>query len=215
MSFIRALALGAFAMTSSTSATQARADAHGSSINEREPRRPVGIKGFATLSNGSRVSVSVSDLSYGGCRIHTNAALNAGAKVRISVLGLGGALDGFVRWSEEGRAGVCFDVGTGLPDAMPNISRLHLRHPVSGALQLRHIGRQQNEVRLLDVTRAGCKVEFVERPQLGETVWVKFNGLHSIIATVRWVEGSRGGIEFGRPMHSAVFDQLLERIRQA
>jgi hypothetical protein len=61
---------------------------------------------------------------------------------------------------------------------------------------------------LFDASPEGCKLEFVERPSVGERLWVKFDGLEAVEATVRWVAGHVGGLEFCRPLHAAVFDRL-------
>ena len=63
-------------------------------------------------------------------------------------------------------------------------------------------------VRLFDASALGCKIEFVERPSVGETVWVKFDGLQSVEACVKWIDGHYGGVEFQSPLHEAVFDRL-------
>jgi hypothetical protein len=47
---------------------------------------------------------------------------------------------------------------------------------------------------------------------LDEIVWVKFEGLDSLEAHVCWVEGSAVGLEFKRPVYSAVFEVLLARL---
>ena len=64
-------------------------------------------------------------------------------------------------------------------------------------------------VRIFDLSPQGCKTEFVERPEVGERVWVKFDDLHAVEATVRWVVGHVGGLKFERPIHPAVFNRLI------
>ena len=56
-------------------------------------------------------------------------------------------------------------------------------------------------------------MEFVERPRLDETVWVKFDGLDAVESSVCWIKGHDVGIEFARPIHAAVFDVLVQRLR--
>lgn len=63
-------------------------------------------------------------------------------------------------------------------------------------------------VRLFDASPKGCKTEFVERPKVGDRVWLKFDGLEGLEASVRWLDGAYGGVEFDRPLHSAVFDRI-------
>jgi hypothetical protein len=63
-----------------------------------------------------------------------------------------------------------------------------------------------------DLSPEGCKLEFQDRPELDETVWVKFEGLELLQATVCWIEELRVGVEFQRPIHSAVFDHIVARL---
>ena len=65
-----------------------------------------------------------------------------------------------------------------------------------------------------DVSREGCRLEFIERPRLDETVWVKFDGLDAIESSVCWVRGADVGVEFKRPIYTAVFDILLNRLNK-
>lgn len=67
-------------------------------------------------------------------------------------------------------------------------------------------------VELHDLSERGCRTEFVERPRIGEILWVKLGELAPIESTVRWVNGFQGGLEFNRPIHSGVFEDLLLRI---
>lgn len=80
-------------------------------------------------------------------------------------------------------------------------------------VQLRRSGQLNYSVQVFDLSREGCRLEFVERPQLDEMVWIKFEGLESIEATVCWTEGFCAGVEFSRPIHAAVFDLLLSRLK--
>lgn len=52
----------------------------------------------------------------------------------------------------------------------------------------------------------------MERPNLDEIVWVKFEGLEALEAMVCWVRGFEVGLEFEKPIHSAVFDLLLSKL---
>jgi hypothetical protein len=64
-----------------------------------------------------------------------------------------------------------------------------------------------------DLSRAGCSLEFVERPRIEESIWIKFEGLEALDSIVRWIEGDRAGVEFVKPLHEAVFDALVSRLR--
>jgi hypothetical protein len=73
---------------------------------------------------------------------------------------------------------------------------------------IRRSGTHSFRVRVFDASPEGCKIEFVERPAVGERIWVKFDGLEALEATVRWVEGHVGGVHFNRPLHEAVFQRV-------
>ncbi|NUT00189.1 MAG: hypothetical protein HOP96_04365 [Sphingomonas sp.] len=79
-------------------------------------------------------------------------------------------------------------------------------------VQLRRSGHHHYRVNVHDVSPEGCRLEFVERPRLDETVWIKFEGLEAIASSVCWVRGFDAGVEFLRPIYSAVFDALVNRL---
>jgi hypothetical protein len=66
---------------------------------------------------------------------------------------------------------------------------------------------------VLDLSTDGCKVEFVERPSVGDPVSVKFDGLDTLEARVCWVKGHMAGLMFKNRIHHAVFDLLLRRLK--
>lgn len=74
---------------------------------------------------------------------------------------------------------------------------------------IRRAGLHPFRVRVFDASPEGCKIEFVERPAIGERVWVKFDGLEALEGTVRWIEGFIGGVRFARPLHDSVFQRLV------
>jgi hypothetical protein len=63
----------------------------------------------------------------------------------------------------------------------------------------------------LDVSPEGCRVELVEMVDAGERVIVRLPALEPLGAQVAWVQGANAGLHFQRPLHSAVFDQLIDR----
>lgn len=77
---------------------------------------------------------------------------------------------------------------------------------------LRRSGQNHYRVRVFDVSPEGCKIEFVERPKLDEQVWVRFEGLELLPAAVCWLDGFQAGLEFDRPIHAAVFANLVGRL---
>lgn len=74
------------------------------------------------------------------------------------------------------------------------------------------LSRPNFRVHIYDLSPDGCKVEFVERPELGELLWIRFDGLESIEASVRWIAGARAGVRFTHPIHPAVFDRLAAQL---
>ena len=94
------------------------------------------------------------------------------------------------------------------------ISRKSARVELRADVELRRAGHNNYRVHLYDMSPHGCKVEFVTRPKLDETVWVKIDGLESLEALVCWVNGFEAGVEFVRPIHPAVFDFLINRLQE-
>jgi len=91
----------------------------------------------------------------------------------------------------------------------PGNTRKRERVPLTAEVGIRRSGIHSFRVRVFDASPEGCKIEFIEIPLLGERVWVKFDGLEALEATVRWVEGHIGGVHFERPLHEAVFQRLV------
>jgi len=178
--------------------------------SNRGPRWPVELAGYGVLDDGTTFGVSLVNLSYDGCQVETELALLPGIKFRFSVLGFGGTTEATVRWYKDGRAGLKFSFNDVLRTETP---RKHCRLEVSAELSLRRMGRQRYQGRLFDLSPTGCKVEFVERPRPEEVLWVKFVDFDSIEATVRWIDGFYGGLEFARPIYPSVFELLLAKLQ--
>ena len=100
----------------------------------------------------------------------------------------------------------------GLPHSRDHSERKADRVAVNAEVALRRPGQNHYRVRAYDASPLGCKLEFVERPELAERVWVKFDGLDALEGQVCWVDGFVVGVEFVRPMHAAVFDALVPRL---
>src|SRR5439155_25509024 len=102
---------------------------------------------------------------------------------------------------------------SGIPRPHAPSERKANRVRIDAEVALRRSGQLNYRVRAYDVSRFGCKIEFVERPELDERVWVKFEGLDAVEGMVCWVEGFVAGVEFVRAIHPAVFDMLVPRLR--
>jgi hypothetical protein len=72
----------------------------------REERRPVAMRGFA-LSPTRDSDITLSDLSYGGCQIHSADKFKLGEKFELRVIKRG-CMHAEIRWTNEGRAGAQF-----------------------------------------------------------------------------------------------------------
>ena len=86
------------------------------------------------------------------------------------------------------------------------------RLSLTGEALLRAGGRKGYRVRVFDASPLGCSCEFIDRPKIGDRVWVKFDGVEALEGVVSWVEVSRSGIKFTLPIHPAVFEMLSHRL---
>jgi hypothetical protein len=102
-------------------------------------------------------------------------------------------------------------IDTGQPRQRVPRPRSNARVAVKAEVLLGRPGQRTYRVRAYDFSRSGCKIEFIERPQLDERVWVKFEGLEALSAWICWLEGFVAGAEFERAIHPAVFDHWVSR----
>ena len=86
------------------------------------------------------------------------------------------------------------------------------RKPVAAEVLLRRSAQSGYRVRVFDISPSGCRCEFVERPAIGERVWVKLDRLEPLESEVRWIEDANAGLRFIQPIHPAVFDMVLQRL---
>lgn len=180
---------------------------------QREERRKTGIRGLALLEDGSSHGITLLDLSYDGCGIATPVALQPGDTVRLSIRERG-VIDAEVRWYSGGKAGLVFRPEPVAQAPEPgSIPREGERVTLSAEVAMQRSGRRVYSVRAADVSTTGCRVEFVDRPEVGERVWIAFDGLETLDSQVRWIEGKEAGISFDKPIHPAVFELLVERLR--
>lgn len=176
----------------------------------RSQRRAVNLGGHAILQNGSTTSITVLDLSYNGCGIESADELRPGEVIKLVVLA-SGAIDAEVRWCSGGKAGLVFNA-VQKEDKAPIWHERDERVPVSANISVRRQGKLNYHVDVINASTRGCKIEFVERPVIGDRVWIKFEGLESIEAQVRWIGGTSAGLQFTRPIHPAVFELLVQRL---
>ena len=176
---------------------------------ERRERRPVSMRGYAVRADGSNHEILLLDLSYEGCGIATLAELEAGEQIKLSVLRRGG-IDAEVRWCSGGKAGLVFALEE--EGAREHCKRNAERITLTAEVIVRRLGKTNFTVSVFDASPAGCKIDLVERPAVGEFVLVRFESLEPLQAEVCWIDGHVAGLRFERPMHPAVFDLLVERL---
>lgn len=179
-----------------------------SGLPKREDRRSVEIRAYLVRAAGEIVDLRVLDLSYDGCGVETVVPLQPEEKVKLSVLGRG-ATTATVRWCKGRKAGLRFELDE---TERSRPSARDERSLVAGEVVLRRSGNPNYRVKVMDVTRFGCRCEFVERPTIQERVWVKFDGLEALEAEVCWVESYSAGLKYANPLHPAVFDMLRDRL---
>jgi hypothetical protein len=173
-----------------------------------QDRRPVELRGYVVRSTDEIVDVRILNLSFNGCGIETHTQLEAGEQLKLSVLGRG-AIRATVRWYAARRAGLLFLAD---PPAQKHWPRRADRRALVAEALIRRAGKAPYRTQAVDFSPLGCKCEFIDRPEINERVWIKFSGLESLEATTAWVEGATAGFRFSRPIHSAVYDMLCDRL---
>lgn len=96
-----------------------------------------------------------------------------------------------------------------------SVQRIGDRTQVSAEVSLRRSGHHNFRVKIFDASPRGCKVEYIDRPELDEKMFVKFDGLEPLGAFVCWVGEREIGLEFDRPIHPAVFALIIRRAQTA
>jgi hypothetical protein len=172
----------------------------------RAERRRVELAGYLVRPDKKIVDIKIVDLSYDGCAVRTDVPLAVGELVKLTALGRN-ATSAIVRWYSGRKAGLQFETER---KSKPHWPRKSERLAVQTQAVLRRAGRVAFPVRVFDITVAGCRCEFVDRPGISERVWIKLEGLAALEANVCWVEQSMVGLSFQRPLHPAVLDMLLK-----
>jgi hypothetical protein len=183
---------------------------HDTQPAERPERRHVSMHGHLLLGDGSTHAIEVLDLSYEGCAIATKLDLAPGDAIKLSVLRRG-VIEAEVRWCADGKAGVAFTPPEA--EAKKHWPRRSDRISLAADVTLKRRGATGFRVTVSDVSAEGCKVALVERPSVDERVLVKFDGIEALDSAVCWVEGFTAGLKFERPIHPAVFDLMVARLR--
>ncbi|WP_300973652.1 PilZ domain-containing protein [Sphingomonas sp. LHG3406-1] len=174
----------------------------------REERRPTALSGWLARPTAERSwDFILTNLSYGGCRLRTDAPLVRGDEVNLTVHRRG-AIPAVVRWRNGHGVGLSFVV-----EAPPRteVPRQAKRRPLAMAVIVRRAGRRSQSLDASDISPRGCCLAFVDPPRPDDWIWVALPGLEPMEGRIRWVEDYRAGVEFVKPIHDAVFDLLLLR----
>lgn len=181
--------------------------------SDREPRRRLSLPACVAMPDRQHLDVQLVDLSSRGCKVRSNNGLHPGDEVLLCVPGKG-QLGCTVRWSRNGLAGLEFDPDPVAGERKQETPRSSRRIVSGTEVRLRRVGRPNFQVNLLDLSVDGCRLDLVERPQIGETVQLLFPGLATVKAKIRWLDGFVAGLEFVQPFHPAVFELLVDRLTQ-
>ena len=92
-------------------------------------------------------------------------------------------------------------------------SRSSARISLDAEVVIRRPGSSSQQVKICDLSKAGYSFEFVLAPRVDDRVWLRFPPLESIPGTVRRVDGLIAGVQFDRELHPAIFDMLVQRMR--
>jgi PilZ domain len=95
----------------------------------------------------------------------------------------------------------------------PPARRSAERNSVDGEVSMRRLGSFGFDLPVRDISTAGCKVELVEQVTASDHVITRLPGLEPFGATVMWSDERNAGVRFNRPIHPAVFELLLQRLR--
>jgi PilZ domain len=83
---------------------------------------------------------------------------------------------------------------------------------LNAEIGMRRMGSFSFQVVLEDISTGGCKVELVDFVEVNDHVIARFPGIEPFSAKVSWADSRSAGIDFDRPLHPAVFEQLLSRL---
>ena len=105
--------------------------------------------------------------------------------------------------------------GSAMTDKTPRTPQPRTSERVSleAEVVIRRTGTSSQQVKIGDLSKEGYSFEFVLAPRVDDRVWLRMPPLESIAGSVRWVDGLMAGVQFDRSLHPAIFDLLLQRMR--
>lgn len=88
------------------------------------------------------------------------------------------------------------------------------RVPVELGAGLRQRGASGVSVQIMDLSTDGFRAATHLDLYVGNDVWLRLPGLEACHARVVWTEGHYVGCAFVRPLHPAVLDMVVAKVRQ-
>jgi len=87
------------------------------------------------------------------------------------------------------------------------------RVPIELGAGLRQRGGSGVSIQIVDLSVSGFRASTHLDLQPGADVWLRLPGLEAYQAKVAWTKGQYVGCAFERPLHPAVLDMIVRRIR--
>ena len=88
------------------------------------------------------------------------------------------------------------------------------RRPVTMTVQCRTQSGMRDSGKISDISETGCCVVadglFFK---VGTRLVIRPEGLEGLVGTVRWVAGSKAGVEWENPIYGPVLDHLVSALR--
>jgi hypothetical protein len=95
------------------------------------------------------------------------------------------------------------------PDGQPERRRAN-RAALNLAAMMREGSRSKAQVRVIDISTGGCRIECTTPVTDDSQIWLNIAGLESQYCRVVWHCQEFVGLEFEKPLAQAVFDKLLK-----
>ena len=99
------------------------------------------------------------------------------------------------------------------PDGQTERRRAN-RAALSLTATMREGSRSKVQVRVIDISTGGCRVECTSAVPVDACVWLSIPGLENQYCRVVWHCQEFVGIEFEKPLSAAVFDKLIKEQAQ-
>ncbi len=77
---------------------------------------------------------------------------------------------------------------------------------------IRRIGGINLTVQTHDISAGGCRIELLDRYQVGDPAITRLPQLEPLGSRICWVSGTTAGIQFLTTIYTAVFNALLQRL---